>query len=207
MIKLNKIIFSFLFIILLSGCNKSIEYNFTDFINLIKSNKVKLINKTRALNGISYYALLTPPEYLVVSELNNDAKENDIRSLLFGYKNGVYCTFIIKDDDKHKVVSRSVANRDDYSKYVYLSNNGFEKLFVLTIDDTQYPCKLCHMEPISSINPEIRISLVFECTSDFLFNGKIKNCQITYNDELFNNGIVNISFDNYLINDWPKLKL
>jgi hypothetical protein len=90
---------------------------------------------------------------------------------------------------------------------VGFANTELQEKFKLIVDGQIVFCTMCHLEPASSINPELRIALAFDYEPSLIYGQKSKGCEVVYEDDIFNNGIIKFSFDVNDLHNWPELKI
>lgn len=202
----NSLIIIFVLFLLVSCSNKR-TMNAQEYINFFKKEG-KFLSNSESISGIKYTVFIETPELLVLR--NNNFNEIDPKTFgkeIENYRKSIYCSFVIKDEEGAFKVKQLIYNKPDYFKLVGFANTQLQSHLKMIINDQTVFCTVCHLEPPSSINPELRIAIAFDYDSGMLYGLNSQGCEVVFDDEIFNNGIIKFSFDKNDLGNLPELKI
>ena len=177
------------------------------YIEFIQTTGNSILTNNKSINGVLYKMKYIPIEYMILKSDFCKKEVFDEKKYFQEYsvnKNTLFFNLIISDESKSFKVKKLILDKSEYTAALEKSNVQLQENIKLIIGEQIIPCVLCHLEPPSSIKPDLRISFEFDISEKKL--GK-EDFLITMNDQLLDNGLIKFRFLNEELNRLPKLKL
>ncbi len=184
--------------LLFSSCKKSLKG--IDYAGFIKEEKNGL-KKTVAIDGWEYTIQYRPYEYILLQEHDEIAKRKRKEEL-----KGTAC-FTIKikrADNSISPLRYNLESRDDYDKRLNYFLNGAAKDIKLLYNDvdTLYPVAY-EFENNYNLTPEETMLVGFTLPNKDV--SPKENMQLSFNDQVFKNGIIKVKIKKEDLNNIPNL--
>ncbi len=204
MIKLkNKIFFVIVTVMFCLSCSKNKELNQKEYLNFLNSEDSDLL-VVKTLNNIQYTLRCQTPEQQCLSANKSIIKsQEDFENLMKDYKDRLNFILIIEDKKGgSNEVKQAVFNKESYGNILGYANSELGKDISLVTEKEILPCSLVHLEPANSIQPVLRLAV--------LFSGiKQTNNEVTFvfDDNIFKNGPIKFNYSQKTFTELPKLKI
>jgi hypothetical protein len=172
------------------------------YIEYIKTpvNSLSLIKK---MDDFTFTAKYIPQEYMALRELGVDSlNPESFAKRVSELSELQYFTFSIQNKNyRNELLKYNLGNESEYySRIEYFSFKMQEDIKLIDGNDTLM-CELFHFERTYDIATYITFTMAFKNTKNF--NDRI----FTFNDLVFKNGQINITFDKSTFMSIPKIKL
>jgi hypothetical protein len=205
-IRLNSIAgISLLFLI---ACSSPRELDPAAYMEYIQAHGNAILTNTKSLNGVQYTVQYLPLEYMVLNNSFRGNAELDKKKFmqeLDSSQGTLFFRMIIKDEATAMKVRNFVLEKEKYASALEYSNSGLMSNIRLSVGSNTLSCVMCHLEPPSSIRPELRVAFEFDVSGINL--EPAEDFILTLDDRLLDNGLIKFRFKRKELNQLPKLKL
>jgi hypothetical protein len=183
---------------LLSGCKRSLKSN--EYVSYIRDIQNGL-NKIVTLDGWQYTVQYRPCEYILLQEHNSVKETGQRRKELAGT-----VSFVIKvkrADNSVSPLRYNLSSREEYDQRLdYFLNHAGKELKLVYGKDTLYPTAY-EFENNYNLTPEETMLVGFTLPGREQVPGN--DMQLSYNDQVFKNGIIKVKFNKEDLNNIPNL--
>lgn len=177
--------------------------NINEYISWCENPENGLIN-SKQIGNFNYSAFYKPLNYLALKEINYTEPfvKSKFESAFKEYGNMQYVSFRITDTKgNQELLKSSIRNESEYyARLEYLSFKMQQDFKLIDGKDT-LPCTLYHFERVYGLAPYATFVLGFPESKN-----KDSDKQIVYEDNLFNSGIIYLTFNKDVLSNLPKLK-
>lgn len=215
----NKLGICFLFCLLLSCSDDNSEIsmeenqepltetktlNKEEYLNFYKGESV--LKRKKTIGQIEYSISYVPKELMALREVGNTNNTKELNEAITHYEEMEYLDFKIRANDYNdEILKLNLTGSKQYNDRVTYCSFGIQKdvKIILNQSDT-INCGLIHYERAFNLIPEARFVVAFPKWK----KEKLQSQDITFlfEDNLFNNGTIKLSFDNQNIINAPKLQ-
>ena len=197
-------------VLLFAGCETKFD-DMSQFLQWANEPDNGLV-KERTINGYKIRIKYLPAEYLVSQELSYQTtySQNEIDSLYSYYSNSrTFLLSISHPTESAAEPDMLISSSNDYADYAgkYLALSfGLQSYIYINGDEKTYPPVLATMEQTTSVNAGRNFFIVFADVdeTDELFNEDILD--IVFDDEIFNTGISHYRFTKKDIDNLPDFR-
>jgi len=173
------------------GCSRGMDYK--QYLVWYESSENPL-RKTVTVGDVEYTFTYLATDYFMARELastNKSKKEKEDES--------EYYKLNIKIKDFQEPLTYHLKNASEsYERINYLVTNVKDDILLLTSKDT-ISCQMHHYERVYHVGNTLSVMFIFDKTNEK------SNRTIAFNDRLFNNDVVTVTFNQDEINSLPKL--
>lgn len=181
-----------------AGCKQSLKSN--EYILYVRNIENGLC-KNIVLDGWKYVIQYRPYDYILLQEHNNIKENGKRRQELAGT-----VSFIIKvkrDDNSVSPLRYNLKSREEYDQRLdYFLNHAGKELKLLYGNDTLYPTAY---EFENNYNLTTEETMLVGFTLPGKEQAPSKDMQLSFNDEVFKNGIIKAKFRKEDLNNIPNL--
>jgi len=195
----SKNVICFLFILFICGCvNK--KYSKQDYIKFVLSNESGL-SATQTFDGIKYNLQYLPTTFMVITE-NKEITTDSIKKAEENYNSLEYFKLTLSAiNDEKKSKFYFIQNPTEYNRFLQYVNSEFNSSVKLYSGDEKIDCVMSYCETGYRISPKLIFILGF--TKPF----KVENFKISFEDKIFENGIVNFLIERSDIENVKGIKI
>lgn len=159
----------------------------------------------KEMSTLNYKALFVSAEYLAMKEIETlDSDTSEIRKKIDNYSELQYVVFRIKKNDFNgELLKFQLKSSDEYQNRINYCSFNIQKDFNLIEGKDTLNCCISQFERTYGITPFISFILGFPKTEA----NQASNKTLVFNDMLFGNGIINLTYHKENFNKLPQLKL
>lgn len=177
---------------MLVSCSSELTKN--EYVNWIESPE-NGIKKVRTLDGFKYAIQYKPIEYIILKKNKDAVKTSD-------YEDLHYIDLELSHTDFPEFMKLGLEEKEDYyHRLKYYSFDIQNDLKLIDGKDTMR-CVFSHFERTYGILPYIKIVTAFEKSKN---QGGDKT--FSYDDKIFNKGIINIKIKDQALKNIPEIKI
>ncbi len=204
----RKEIYSLLFYFLFFSCTQEVSYqeqslNPNNYVTWVQQEDHEL-KKIKEIEELKFTLQYCTPEYLACLELKENASNDSLlKEKVKEKENSV--NFILEisiPETKGEILKYNLPNIAEYEGRVdYFAFKVNQDIVIFTEKDT-IPCAMHLFERMFDISPKIRILLAFDAEKII----KSPSFTLQYNDQVFQKGPINFTFDTKTLKNIPQLK-
>lgn len=185
------------------SCSKNKELNQKEYLSYLNSEASGLL-VVKTLNNIQYSLRCQTPEQQCLSANKLTIKsQKDFENLMDDYKGRLNFILIIEDKNgESNQVKKVIFNKEAYGNILGYANSELGKDISLVTEKEILQCSLVHLEPANSIQPVLRLAVLFSGITQ-------TNNEVTFvfDDNIFNNGPIKFNYTQKIFTELPKLKI
>jgi hypothetical protein len=176
--------------------------NAEDYLKYFNSSENELL-LDKELNGIRYKLRLLTPEYMTLNQSRGRYDTGQLANSLESFQYQKNFVFVIEDAGKSfNRVKSTVFNTERYGTILDYANTDLKNDFMIVREKDTLYCDLVHVEAANSLQPKVRLSLVFS-SRDKVMDG----FTLLFHDNIFNNGPLKFNYSNKVLKDLPELNM
>jgi hypothetical protein len=178
------------------------ELSSEGYMEFVKDNSHDLA-QSKEIGDFVYTVRFLPAEYLVLRELGNDTiNKQEFDKKTKEMNELQYFNFMIQNKAFNQELLRFqlTGENEYYSRIEYFSFKMQDDIKLVDGKDT-LSCELFHFERTYDIAPYLTFNVAFKNT-----NNKTGGKTFSFDDMIFKNGKINITFDKTIFTNIPKIK-
>lgn len=193
--------------------DKPVSLEKDEYITSVIPNSQNGLRSTKTVDGFEFSLSYEPAELMVLKDYDGKISEESFEKEVRSRNHFLYFTLRIKNTDSKvtELLQHNLTSADEYTERLKYYSFNVQKDLKLQIAGDTVECCLATYERSYSLSPELTVSLAFplkEQTADAIEKRQLKErLNITFNEKVFNNGMINFSFHPNVVNTIPTLAL
>lgn len=181
-------------VIALNSCKKE-PISADEYVSYVR-NPDNGLRISHSISGVNYTIQYKPLKYMEIVEPSLGIKDTNSSLLCFNLE------IEIQNNKKTDILKYKIASQDDYLNRINYLSYGLSNELDLTVNGLKASCVLFSYIPSYGMSPKIECMLGFERPTQ----EKIQNLNLQFNDQMFDNGTINFSYDPNALNNLPEIK-
>lgn len=203
---MNRILFVLIVAACMCSCSEDNPQTASEYYHWLNSEEHGFVKKQR-INGVELTVKVLPQDLLVAKELNGSQDQQLKDSLRNAYRNTLTMVMTFAPDEnkeaKGDIVFKGVENKQGYTERMLTMNFGLQDQVKLNAGGKERHPVLSGLENTYGLESSRSIVLAFPLADAERETILQSDWTLTYDDVLFDMGIVHFHFDHEQLNQLP----